>query len=286
MLLGDFIRKGTEALSSLYPPEEARSIVYLLCEGRLGTKRHAHLVEPALEVPADRLPLLLDDLDRLRTGEPVQYVLGTACFCGRPFRVTPSVLIPRPETELLCREACRVARCRGTARPVRILDLCTGSGCIAWTLAAEVPGAVVVGTDLSQEALDVAACQPFPLPNPPQFVRSDVLDLAQPFPQDPFDILLSNPPYVRESERALMRPNVLSFEPSTALFVPDGDPLVFYRALVRWAERLLVPDGWGMVEINEAFGPAVADLFRAAGLRYVEIVPDFYQKDRFITFIK
>ncbi len=286
MLLRDFIREASAALSSLYPAEEARSIVLTLCESRLGVRRHTHLVEPGFLIPAERQPGLDADLDRLSKGEPVQYVLESCLFCGRPFRVTPDVLIPRPETESLCSAAVLEAgrQRRRLGRPLRILDLCTGSGCIAWTMALEVPEAEVVATDLSQAALEVARNQSFDGVEPPLFLQSDVLDTEQPFDHGRFDILLSNPPYVKESEKAAMRPNVLSYEPASALFVPDEDPLLYYRAVARWARRLLVPGGFGIVEINETLGPPTADVFRAAGFGNVSVEKDFFDKNRFVTF--
>ena len=150
MLLADFIRRAAASLENLYPSPEARGLVLMLCGERLGVERYTHVVEPQTPVPADREAGLEDDLRRLCAGEPIQYVLGFTEFCGRRFSVGPGVLIPRPETEQLVAEA--VAELRGRPAP-RVLDLCTGSGCIAWSLALEVPEAEVIGVDLSEEAL-------------------------------------------------------------------------------------------------------------------------------------
>ena len=298
MLLSEFLKSGIESLSALYPAPEARSIVLLLCEERLGTHSYTPIVDPGYEVDRRILPVLEADMGRLMQGEPIQYVLGKAEFCGRSFRVTSDTLIPRPETELLCREAvrmaCQVRNLRipfgKEAAPVRILDLCTGSGNIAWTLALEVPGAEVVGVDISEGALSVAASQDFKAEMkasgslPPIFVKADVLDTEQDFPYGSFDIVLSNPPYIRESEKAAMRRNVLSYEPGTALFVPDEDPLLFYRALARLSDRFLSPEGKGMAEINESLGEETAAVFRENGFREVVIKRDFYEKSRFIFY--
>lgn len=267
----------------------------MLCTERLGVERYTHIVEPQTQVPSDREAGLEDDLRRLCAGEPIQYVLGCTEFCGRRFSVGPGVLIPRPETEQLVTEA--VAALRGRTAP-RVLDLCTGSGCIAWSIALEVPDATVLGVDISGTALDYARKQ-FPpsslrcgnaLPGQPAdrllFFHTDVLDAEQAFPYGPFELIVSNPPYVMERERAQMRPNVLDHEPALALFVPDDDPLLFYRAIARWAQRFLVPGGVGLVEINEALGPETASLFRSAGLKNVQIQRDFAQKDRFIRFTR
>lgn len=282
MLLSDFIRSGAQALESLYPSPEARGMVLMLCEDRLGVKSYTHVVDPGFEIPHDRLEGLQEDLSRLLDGEPLQYVTGTCEFFGRRFNVSPAVLIPRPETEILVREA--VTRALDLDRPLRVLDLCTGSGCIAWSVALEVPYAELVGVDISDAALEVARSQ-FDSPGV-SFIKADVLDASADFGPGSFDMILSNPPYIMESEKALMRSNVLDHEPEIALFVPDSDPLVFYRAVAGAASRLLVPGGSGIVEINEQLGSATADVFKAAGLQKVEIMKDFFGKDRFVSFEK
>ena len=282
MLLADFIRRGTASLETLYPSPEARGLVLMLCGERLGTASYTHIVEPGTAVPAEMEAQLEEDLRRLQTGEPIQYVLGFAEFCGRRFAVGPGVLVPRPETELLVTAA--VAELRGRTAP-RVLDLCTGSGCIAWSLALDVPGAEVIGVDLSEGTLRFAQNQ-FTDDSGPLFLQADVLDTEQVFPYGPFDMIVSNPPYVLERERAQMRPNVLDHEPALALFVPDDDPLLFYRAIARWAQRFLRPGGTGLVEINESLGPETADLFRSAGLKNVQIQRDFAEKDRIIRFTR
>lgn len=287
MLLTAFLKEGTAVLEPLYPSSEARSLLLMLCEAQLGVQRHTPILEPAYPIPPERLESLLSALERLKTGEPVQYVLGFSEFMGRRFRVSPAVLIPRPETEQLVMEA--VQTLRGLPRGARVLDLCTGSGCIAWSLALEVPGTSVVGVDISRQALEVARSQDFPLPpgaQAPVFIQADILDTAQPFPFGPFDWVLSNPPYIMEAEKAQMRRNVLDFEPSAALFVPDTDPLVFYRAVAAWCGRLLVPGGRGLVEINESLGMDTAEVFASAGFGDVRQMKDFFDKDRFVSFRK
>ena len=329
MLLKSLISKGVEALSSVYPEREAREMVFVLLEHQIGTKRHTHIVEPGYEVSDDDASAAITAFGRMASGEPLQYVTGVADFYGRQFRVTPDVLIPRPETEILCREAlsygtnrqmlqwypptswvppvpaaagCSLQkptglfadRSRGwkdTADTFKILDLCTGGGCIAWTLALEMPGSEVTAVDISDGALAVASSQDFSEEVDrtgavsPVFVKADVL--AGPSVSGlsgRYDILVSNPPYVMDKEKALMRPNVLDHEPHLALFVSDEDPLVFYRAIAGWALAVLKPDGYGIVEINEALGLQTADLFRAAGLRDVKVIKDLSDRDRFVSF--
>ena len=343
MLLKELILKGIETISSLYPEREAREMVFAYLEHQLGTKRHTHIVEPGYEVSDADASVAVSSFERMAAGEPLQYVTGLADFYGRQFRVTPAVLIPRPETELLCREvtcfvdagtdlpdplpssraiplaggsmSCKSApastsqakcECQPSAfsNSIKILDLCTGSGCIAWTLALEMPGVEVTAVDISDGALGVASSQDFAEEIArtgalaPTFIKADVLagpdSLCHPgtlchpersegsFPQ--YDVLVSNPPYVMDKEKELMRPNVLEHEPHLALFVSDDDPLIFYRAIAGWALAVLKPGGYGIVEINEALGPQTAGLFRDAGLSDVDIIRDLSDRDRFVSF--
>lgn len=298
MLLGDFLREGVSRLASLYPAPEARNILHLLCGERLGIDRYTHVTEPSYTIPAESLSALSDDLDRLASGEPVQYVLGFEEFCGRRFKVSPDVLIPRPETEILCAEAIRIGSLVSKDRsdPIRILDLCTGSGCIAWTLALDIPGSEVYGVDISEKALAVASSQdPTPVfrqahqpvlepVERPVFLQADILLEPPVFLRGKFDLILANPPYIMESQKAEMRPNVTEYEPDLALFVPDGDPLLFYRAIARWAGSLLSVGGTGIVEINELIGDGTVAVFKDSGFQNVELMNDFYGKNRFVKF--
>lgn len=300
MLLVDFLKKGITALEPLYPTAEARSIVLMLCEALIGTKSYTHIVDPQYQIDKKGEQPLAEAMVRLQAGEPIQYVMGKTEFCGRSFHVTPDVLIPRPETELLVREAVKLAdmtrRMRipfgKSAEPVRVLDLCTGSGNIAWSVALAVPGARVVGVDISEKALEVARGQNFSQELKskgalaPTFVAADVLDTEQEFNYGNFDLILSNPPYIMEKERPLLRRNVVDYEPASALFVPDDDPLLFYRAIARWSERFLSPEGKGLTEINEVLGKETLGVFDGAGFRETSIVTDFYDKNRFIFYMK
>ncbi len=300
MLLKDFLNEGVARLEPLYPTKEARSIMLMLCESRIGTKSYTHIVEPEYAVNDKSLEVLNSDLDRLASGEPIQYVIGYADFCGLRFKVSRDVLIPRPETELLCREAVkigsRIQRMRKaygkSARPVRVLDLCTGSGCIAWTVALNIPGAEVTGVDISEKAIAVASSQDFSAKLKeigalaPKFTVGDVLSVNQTFAEGDYDLILSNPPYIMESQKAQMRSNVLNYEPSTALFVDDEDPLVFYRSIAALSKQYLSAEGKGLTEINELFGPETAKVFGDAGFQKNEVVKDFYDKNRFVFYSK
>lgn len=300
MLLTDFLKKGIAALEPLYPTAEARSIVLMLCEEIIGTKNYTHIIDPQFEIDKKGEQPLAEAMVRLQAGEPIQYVIGKTEFCGRSFHVTRDVLIPRPETELLVREAVKLAdmtrRMRipfgKSAEPVRVLDLCTGSGNIAWSVALAVPGARVVGVDISEKALEVARGQNFSQELKakgalaPTFVMADVLETEQEFNYGSFDLILSNPPYIMEKEKPTLRRNVLGYEPASALFVPDDDPLVFYQAIARWSNRFLSPEGKGLTEINEALGKETLEVFTGAGFQESSIVTDFYDKNRFIFYMK
>lgn len=299
MLLADFLKRGVKELERVYPLAEARSIITILCEALLGTKNYTHIIEPSYEIPSLKEEGLNDALRRLLEGEPIQYIIGFTEFCGFKFKVGKEVLIPRPETELLCREAVRVGsmlqRIRmaygKTAKPVRVLDLCTGSGCIAWTMALSIPSSSVVGVDLSEKALALARSQDFSKQLkeaggiPPSFMHTDILDENIPL-EGVFDLVLCNPPYIKEEEKALMRKNVLDYEPALALFVPDEEPLLFYKALIAWSDKLLSKEGTGIAEINENLGEETRTLFKNAGYSYVELIKDLYDKNRFIIYKK
>ena len=284
MLLKELIIKGTETISSLYPDGEAKEMVYAFLEHHIGTKRHTHIVEPMYEVVDDLAEVALAAFQRMASGEPLQYIIGKAWFYNREFTVTPDVLIPRPETEILVSEAV------SGSRPSRALDMCTGSGCIAWTLALEMPGTKVVAVDISDGALKVASLQDFAQEMAktgalaPEFIKSDVLakELDSAI-EGKFDLIVSNPPYVMDKEKEFMRTNVLDHEPHLALFVPDNDPLVFYRAIAGHALRYLSPEGFGLVEINEALGEETADVFRALGFE-AHVIRDLSDKERFVRF--
>ena len=298
MLLKDLIKEGTDIISSMYPEREAMEMVFAYLESVIGTRRYTHIIEPEYQVDDEAASQAVEAFRRMASGEPLQYVTGKACFYGREFNVTPDVLIPRPETELLCRAVIDFVKMKSE---VRILDLCTGSGCIAWTLALEIPGAQVTAVDVSEGALAVASAQDFAdemsrtCAVAPDFLKADVLSchpepsLCHPersegsFPSH-FDIIVSNPPYVMDSEKALMRKNVLDHEPHLALFVPDDDPLLFYRAVAQWALQLLKPGGFGIVEINEALGEETAEIYRRNGFSAVTIIKDLNDKDRFVSF--
>lgn len=272
-------------------------MVMYYCTEVFGFPVYQHITEPATKIPAELLDVALDDMGRLAASEPLQYVLGYTEFCGRRFAVDERALIPRAETEVLCVKAEEMVA--AAPAPLRVLDLCTGSGCIAWTLALDIPGAEVVATDLSEEALELARNQfgkrdAIPgwtgrLPKrviPPKFVRADLLDVEATVAAVPggIDLLTANPPYVMVAEKAEMRQNVLGWEPHMAIFAPEEDPLVFHRAIAEVALRVLVPGGCGIVEINSELPDQTAAVFTAAGFVDVSIIPDYFDRPRFVSF--
>ena len=281
MTIKEFIDQSILRLEALYPEAEAKAMGFRLLEHFTEIPSYKYISEPQTEVAED--VALLSALDALATGRPLQYVLGFTEFCGHRFKVGEGCLIPRPETEELVSRIIDDLYAEDDDSsadddgPFSILDLCTGSGCIAWSLAAEFPEAMVYGCDLSDAALRYACRQRIKVGGAkPIFFTADVL-AAPPAGLPKFDVIVSNPPYICDSERAAMRPNVLDFEPAEALFVPDDDPLKFYRAIARWAEALLRPDGHIYLEINERFGPDVAALFPGA-----QILQDISGRDRFV----
>lgn len=250
---------------------EAHAIGFLLMEKFCGVSRTSILAEKEIEF-FDFSPLVA----RLNAHEPVQYILGEAEFFGRKFNVNRHTLIPRPETELLIQEVLKSK----IERPV-ILDVGTGSGCIAVTLAKEIPMVTVSAVDISAGALETAAANAKLHNASINFVHGDFLTDA--FSFEPLDWIVSNPPYVCASEKKAMELNVLNFEPHGALFVPDTDPLLFYKALASTGERLLKPSGKIAVEINARFGQEVKQLFEEKGFIQTKIIKDLDGKDRIVS---
>ena len=231
-------------------------------------------------------------MKRLSQKEPVQYVLGQTDFCGRTFSVAPGVLVPRPETEELTEWIIRDEKASGFSSP-DILDIGTGSGCIAITLSQELPQAQVSAIDISTQALAIARKNAERLGAAVDFRCQDILDSPSKEQDSPlWDIIVSNPPYVCEHEREDMEENgmsslvvcrdLLRYEPSQALFVPDHDPLLFYRAIGEYAVKTLKEGGRLYAEINRAYGRETTRLFQSLGLRDVTLKKDFYDNERMI----
>ena len=235
---------------------------------------------------------LMKDVTRLLNGEPVQYVVGEAEFCGRRFIVRPGVLIPRPETEELCHWILSALNTSPFLGKASILDIGTGSGCIAVTLAAELPNASVSAWDVSDEALVIANENATRLGVSVKFEKQDVLHYSLPTGEGwggapdsgpaPFSLIVSNPPYVCRSEAAQMEPHVLEHEPHEALFVPDDDALLFYRVIAHLGLQLLQPGGWLYFEINPLYANDLVSLMKEMGYADVETRQDQFGKTRMI----
>jgi len=222
---------------------------------------------------------LEEKVEELAQGRPVQYVLGAAEFCDLKFRVREGVLIPRPETEELVVWA---EKCAEQFTHPRILDMCTGSGCIAITLANHVADSSVVGIDLSEEALAIAQENNDLIGTDVEFIKADVLGDVPQLSGRRFDIIVSNPPYIPLSERADMRCNVTDYEPAMALFVEDDNPLKFYRAIADKAKTCLADNGFLLFEIHENLAEESAGMLREEGFIGIEIKRDFLDKPRMI----
>jgi len=221
-----------------------------------------------------------DIVSRLKTAEPLQYIIGIADFYSLEFEVTPSVLIPRPETE----ELVDMILHEHADLEGGILDVGTGSGCIAITLSKHLPNANVTGIDISPEALSVARRNAERNEVNTAFRQADILssEPTMPFLPTNFDLIVSNPPYVMEQEKATMEKNVLDYEPSLALFVPDADPLLFYKAIARFGRTHLNPGGQLYFEINPLRGNECAGMLHEAGYKDIQLLRDLSGKERFI----
>mgnify|MGYP003481877031 FL=1 len=272
------IDKLQTALSGIYEGHELTTIIRTICCDMLGIDTATYYLKEAVTLTTEQGTLLQGIIDRLRQGEPLQYIEGKVPFCGMEFAVNSSVLIPRPETaELVDWIVCEHA----TQQP-RILDLGTGSGCIAIALSKQLPQATIEACDISAEALTVAKENARMNEAPVSFFTHDMLDLGTPLPHS-YDILVSNPPYIRQSEAADMSIQVTEWEPHTALFVPDDDALRFYRAIAELGQtEALRPGGHIYVEINQALGKETVALFEAYGYQDVELRKDIYGNERMI----
>lgn len=262
-------------LQSLYSPQEAESLVLWLLDHYLGVKRMDILQEKEVNIPSD----LEEAIMELLKGKPIQYIIQAAPFYGRTFKVNPSILIPRNETEELVHLIIQENKARG----LKILDLGTGSGCIPITLALEMDRPEITAVDISEAALALAKANAEALGTDSSisFIIGDVL--RDPLPERDLDIIVSNPPYVRESEKALMHSNVLNHEPHLALFVPEDDALIFYRKIAEEGLSALKQGGRLYFEINEAFGQQVVDMLSALGYKEASLYKDLNDKDRMVS---
>ena len=258
-------------------PEEQKAKVYILLEERLNITRTDVIAAREVTLSTGDYEQLRSDLQKLKEGVPVQYVVGKSWFYGRPFFVDQNVLIPRPETEELVHLIIK----ENKDRSCKIMDVGIGSGCIAITLKAEMKDAEVWGLDVSQGALEVAHRNARTFKLNVKFIRGDIFDDPQGLPQ--VDILVSNPPYVPEKEKQDMQPEVLLHEPGEALFVKDRDPVIFYRRIAEAGTLLLNDGGKLYFEIHKDFGEAVKNVLKTYGYKNIKVIKDIHNKDRIVS---
>lgn len=276
----DLFRDLRKRITLAQDASETESILYRVLEEVPGITRSDIISQKAVSLTAKETSALDSIINRINQNEPVQYILGKADFFGREFDVNPSVLIPRPETELLIEEVLKHA----THTPGKILDIGTGSGCIAITLSCELPHKQVYAFDISEAALKTARSNADKLNAQVTFQQVDILN--EEITLNDFEVIVSNPPYVAVSEKDAMNANVLDYEPHLALFVSDSDPLIFYKVIAEKGVRALRSGGRIIVEINERFGREVKEVFTNAGLNDVRILKDLQGKDRIVSAVK
>ena len=283
-------------LTGIYDTDEAKAIVRWVMDVRFGLSLTDIVCGKTDELSEAEQTELEAMMLRLEKAEPVQYVVGKAEFCGRMFHVEPGVLIPRPETGELCEMILEVRSKRREVRDYQILDIGTGSGCIAITLALEIPQANVMAWDISEKALSIAKKNAEALGADVTFKQHDILEFEShleaqnisltshlsPLTSKSFDLIVSNPPYVCDQELASMERHVLEHEPHLALFVPDDDPLRFYRAIAHYAKATLKPNGLLYFELNPLYARETEALLQEQGFAETEIRPDMFGKQRFL----
>ena len=270
-------------LEQVYDEGEAKAIARLAYEVRFGLTFTDLCLGKDTQLSADDQAQAAEICSRLLLQEPVQYVLGQAEFCGHTMMVNEHVLIPRPETEELCQwVVSEMSDERLEVRDFSILDIGTGSGCIAVTLAAALPQAEVTAWDISAEALQVARENARRSGVTVTFQQVDMLNTHHVPLSTQWELIVSNPPYICYKERAMMESNVLDHEPHTALFVPDDDPLLFYRAIAAYGQKALKVGGWLYFEINPLYADALTDMLGTMSYHDIEIRNDQYGKQRMI----
>ncbi|MDD5694265.1 MAG: peptide chain release factor N(5)-glutamine methyltransferase [Bacteroidales bacterium] len=280
--VGQVIAMMKQQLEGYYESRELNNIADLILEDYLGQSRVTFHSQPELPVSRKVLSRIHIATERLKQHVPVQYILGRAHFGELEFMVNEHVLIPRQETEELVRWILSDLSAGIAGQSLNILDVGTGSGCIAIALKRNFPDLTVSALDISYKALDVARLNAKTLMTDIQFLQMDILNPDQWDFSGRFDLMVSNPPYVLQADKARMKANVLDHEPALALYVEDSRPLIFYEALVTFAGRYLSPGGKIYLEINEQMGSQVCDLFRDAGYRRILLKRDIHDRNRMV----
>ena len=269
------ITRINDGLSHCYSAGEIKAFTRIIATELLGVSQMAYFLKENITLTAEQEELLDNAIERLKKQEPIQYILGYSDFCGLRFKVTPATLIPRPETSELVEWIASEA-----TGNEKILDIGTGSGCIAVSLARKLPQSSTEAWDISPEALAVATENSIASNCMVTFRQVDILEHKP--AEEQFDIIVSNPPYIRELEKSGMEANVLDWEPHTALFVPDSDPLLFYRTIAEKSLAMLRSGGKLYFEINREFGNETVQMLAALGYTDIELRKDFADNDRMI----
>ncbi|MEC3881727.1 peptide chain release factor N(5)-glutamine methyltransferase [Parapedobacter sp. 10938] len=274
-------QRFVDGLLGLYPVDEIKQLCYLLAEDRFDWSKTTYLLNRQAPLGEEDGEWFTTALSALQQAKPIQYILGHTWFMGMKLAVSDAVLIPRPETEELVHLITR--HHRPSTVPLRIIDIGTGSGCIAIALKKALPKAQVYALDVSSDALRVAQQNAKSLSAQINFIQADILEWDAVFQNDHrFDIVVSNPPYITTAERGQMHSNVLEHEPHLALFVQGDAPLLFYEHIAAFASSHLLPDGNLYVEINRNYGKEVSDLFHKKGFRAVTVHSDMQGADRMV----
>jgi release factor glutamine methyltransferase len=264
-------------LEEIYQEPEISALANIITKTVIGISRLHQLYLPGQAVTGDQTGRIIEICNELKSGKPIQYILGETVFYDRIIRVSRDTLIPRPETEELVDLIIRENR----GLPANIIDFGTGSGCIAIALASNLPGSAVTGIDISDEAITIAKENALLNSVNVSFIKGDIFSFDTEL-AGKADIIVSNPPYVRNSEKKFMKKNVLDYEPHIALFVTDSDPLVFYYAILRLSEKILAPAGKVYFEMNEAMGKPMEELLKSFKYSEIQIVTDINGKERII----
>ena len=279
-LVRDIRKYYCEQLCSVYDKDEASAMILILLEHYFKITRVKMALEPDMRLSESEMLTFHFAVKDLLKNKPIQYIIGETEFCDLKFKVNENVLIPRPETSELVMNIVNRQKTKDK-RQLSILDIGTGSGCIAISLAKRIPNSKVYALDISEKALEVAKENAINNDADITFIHDDILSLNNKI-ETKFDIIVSNPPYVRELEKAEMRDNVLNWEPHNALFVSDSDPLIFYRNILEFAKNNLKQNGEIWFEINEYLGKEMTDLCKGYGFSDIEIFKDFRGKERIV----
>ncbi len=279
-LVKDIRKYYCNQLCSIYENDEASAMILILLEHYFNIDRIKMALEPDLRLSESEMLTFHFAVKDLLKNKPIQYIIGETEFCDMKFKVNENVLIPRPETSELVMNIVKRQKTKDK-RQLSILDIGTGSGCIAISLAKRIPNSKVYALDISEKALAVAKENAINNDADITFIHDDILSLNNKI-ETKFDIIVSNPPYVRELEKAEMRDNVLNWEPHNALFVSDSNPLIFYRNILEFAKNNLKQNGEIWFEINEYLGKEMTDLCKKYGFSDIEIFKDFREKDRVV----